>query len=193
MSDRLAAEISAGLRRVWWLPVVRGVILLVLGALMLAHPVNTATALAWVFGIFTVVDGVMSIAQWWTNRRFDGAIWWLVTGVVEVALGVVVAAWPHQTVKVVFYLATIWMLVLGVLSVIGAVTLYRLRDLSWYWALTLGLVSFLFGLLLLVNPQTSVTVIIVILGLFAFFAGVLLVVSGFAARSLANRIDAQRP
>jgi uncharacterized membrane protein HdeD (DUF308 family) len=94
---------------------------------------------------------------------------------------------------VVFYLITIWILVLGILGIIGAVTLYRARDISWYWVLTLGLVSFLFGLLLLVNKQTSLTVIIVILGLFAFVAGVALIVSGFATRSLAQQIaPAQR-
>jgi uncharacterized membrane protein HdeD (DUF308 family) len=193
MADELAAELSAGLRRIWWLPVLRGAILVVLGVLMLAHPINTVHALAWVFGVFTVIDGVVSLVHWWINRSVDGSMWWLATGAAEIVIGVVVMAWPTVTVNVVFYLITIWILVLGILGIIGAVTLYRARDISWYWVLTLGLVSFLFGLLLLVNKQTSLTVIIVILGLFAFVAGVVLIVSGFATRSLAQQIaPAQR-
>jgi uncharacterized membrane protein HdeD (DUF308 family) len=55
--------------------------------------------------------------------------------------------------------------------------------------LTFGLIAFLFGLLLLMNPQTSVSIIVVLLGLFAFVGGVVLVVSGFATKQLANDLD----
>ena len=39
------------------------------------------------------------------------------------------------------------------------------------------------------NPQTSVSIIVVLLGLFAFVGGVVLVVSGFATRQLAKELD----
>jgi len=97
---------------------------------------------------------------------------------------------------VIFYLIALWVLVIGALGIIAAVVLYRSRDIGWYWVLTFGLISFLFGLLLIMNPQTSVSVIIVLLGLFAFVGGVVLVVSGFATKQLANDLDkgtAQRP
>jgi uncharacterized membrane protein HdeD (DUF308 family) len=187
MADQVAADVVA-LRRFSWVPVVRGVILLVLGVLMLSHPVETATALAWVFGVFAVIDGVMSLVQWWTNRRVEGSLWWLVIAAMELAVGVVVIVWPSQTVRVVFYLVAIWMLLLGIFGIIGSATLYRVRDLGWYWSLAFGLIAFLFGLLLLLNPQTSVKVVVVVLGLFAFAAGALLVVGGFAIRALASHL-----
>ena len=188
MADQLAADVAA-LRRLSWVPVIRGVILLVLGVLMLAHPFETATALAWVFGVFAVVDAVVSVLQWWTNRRVDGSLWWLVTAVMELAIGLVVILWPSQTVRVVFYLVAIWMLMLGIFGIIGSATLYRVRDIGWYWSLAFGLIAFLFGLLLIINPQTSVRVVVVVLGLFAFAAGALLVVGGFAIRAMAGHIE----
>jgi uncharacterized membrane protein HdeD (DUF308 family) len=189
VSDDLTAADSAVLRRIWWLPVLRGVVLLVLGLFMLVQPLGTVKALVWVFGVFAIIDGLIAIAQWLGNRKEPGAGWWLISGVVGIAFGVIAVVWTGPTAQVIFYLITLWVLVIGVLGIIASVVLYRSRDIGWYWVLTFGLIAFLFGLLLLMNPQTSVSIIVVLLGLFAFVGGVVLVVSGFATKQLANELD----
>ncbi|WP_456826224.1 HdeD family acid-resistance protein [Cellulomonas sp. P5_E12] len=193
-----AAADATALRRIWWLPVLRGVVLLILGLFMLVQPLGTVKALVWVFGVFAIIDGLIAIAQWLSNRKEPGAGWWLVSGLVGIAFGIIAVVWTGPTAQVVFYLIALWVLVIGALGIIAAVVLYRSRDIGWYWVLTFGLISFLFGLLLIMNPQTSVSVIIVLLGLFAFVGGVVLVVSGFATKQMANDLDkgtatAQRP
>lgn len=188
MVDELGGRLEALLHRIWWLPVVRGVVLLVLGVLMLAHPFESAVALVWIFGVFAILDGLLVIAQWFSHRQEDGSIWWAAIGLVGVGFGLVAVVWAPGTVRTVFYLVAAWVLVIGVLGVIAAVTLYRARDVGWFWALASGLVAFLFGLLMLVNPQTSLRVVVVIVGLFAFVTGVLLVVGGFATRSFARAL-----
>lgn len=189
MSDDLTAADSTALRRIWWLPVLRGVVLLVLGLFMLVQPLGTVKALVWVFGVFAIIDGLIAIAQWLGNRKEPGAGWWLISGVVGIAFGVIAVVWTGPTAQVIFYLITLWVLVIGVLGIIASVVLYRSRDIGWYWVLTFGLIAFLFGLLLLMNPQTSVSIIVVLLGLFAFVGGVVLVVSGFATKQLAKDLD----
>jgi uncharacterized membrane protein HdeD (DUF308 family) len=81
-------------------------------------------------------------------------------------------------------------LVLGVTAVVVAVTQYRARDLAWAGTLVFGLIAFLFGLLLAIKPQGTVDVIVTVYGLFAFVAGVVMVVSGFATRSLGRQLAA---
>jgi len=184
-----AAADSTALRRIWWLPVLRGVVLLILGLFMLIQPLGTVKALVWVFGVFAIIDGLIAIAQWLGNRKEPGAGWWLISGVVGIAFGVIAVVWTGPTAQVIFYLITLWVLVIGVLGIIASVVLYRSRDIGWYWVLTFGLIAFLFGLLLLMNPQTSVSIIVVLLGLFAFVGGVVLVVSGFATKQLAKDLD----
>jgi uncharacterized membrane protein HdeD (DUF308 family) len=189
MSDDLtAADVSSALRRTWWIPVLRGIVLLVLGLLMLVQPLWSVTALVWIFGIFAILDGVVAIGQWFGNRREPGAGWFLLSGLIGIAIGVVVVVWTPETALVLFYLIAGWVLVLGVLGIIASVVLYRARDLGWYWVLTFGLVNVLFGLLLLTHPQESVQVVVVLLGLFAFVGGVVLVVSGFANRQAVREL-----
>jgi uncharacterized membrane protein HdeD (DUF308 family) len=94
--------------------------------------------------------------------------------------------WPGVTALVLFYLLALWVLVLGVTAVIVAVTLYRARGLAWSWTLVFGLIGFLFGLLLAIKPDATLSVIVTVYGLFAFVGGVVLVVSSLATRSLSR-------
>jgi uncharacterized membrane protein HdeD (DUF308 family) len=183
MSNLSAAEASAAFQRVWWVPVVRGVFLLILGGIMLANPLWSVTALVWIFGFFAVLDGVIAIAEWFTHRKEAGAGWWLLTGVVSLVIGLVAMFFTEKTATVVFWLIAIWILLVGILQIIASVIRYRAKDEFWSWILASGLTSFLIGLLLITHPQTSVKVVVVILGLFAFVAGVLLVVGGFASKN----------
>jgi uncharacterized membrane protein HdeD (DUF308 family) len=185
-------RVAAVLRSVWWLPVLRGVLLLVLGLLMLVEPLGTLVALVWVYGVFAIVDGVVVLAQALLVRSRPGFGWWVAEALVGVGFGVLIMAWPNVTALVLFYLLALWVLVLGVTAVIVAVIQFRARDLSWAGTLVFGLVAFLFGLLLALQPQDSVDVIATVFGLFAFVGGVVMVVAGFATRSFGRQLEAAR-
>lgn len=186
LDDRLATL----LRSVWWLPVLRGLLMIVLGLLLLVEPLGTLVALVWVFGIFAVVDGAVVLLQALLARKRPGFGWLVTEGLVSIAFGALIMLWPGVTALVLFYLLALWVLVLGVVAVIVAVTQYRARDLAWSGTLVFGLVGFLFGLLLAIKPQGTVDVILTVYGLFAFVAGVVMLVSGFATRTLARQLAA---
>ncbi|VTR75740.1 MULTISPECIES: DUF308 domain-containing protein [Cellulomonas] len=185
LDDRLASV----LRSVWWLPVLRGLLMIVLGLLLLVEPLGTLVALVWVFGVFAVVDGVVVLLQALLARGKPGFGWLVAEGLVDIAFGALIMLWPDVTALVLFYLLALWVLVLGVTAVVVAVVQYRARDLAWSGTLVFGLVGFLFGLLLAIKPQGTVDVILTVYGLFAFVAGVVMLVSGFATRTLARQLS----
>lgn len=189
MADPTATEVAAQLRRFWWLPVLRGAVLLVLGLLMLFHPLDSLTAIVWIVGIFTVADGVLSISSAFLDKRDTGIGWPLVGGLLTIGIGIILLAWPQATVAVVFYLVAFWVILLGVIGIISSIVSHKHDNPTWFFPLTFGLISLAVGLLLVTNPQTSLTVVMVLVGLFALVAGVVLVVGGFAARSLAGRLE----
>lgn len=190
MAQDVDGRVAAVLRSVWWLPVLRGLLMIVLGLLLLVEPLGTLVALVWVFGVFAVVDGAVVLMQALLARGRAGFGWLVAEGVVSIAFGVVIMLWPDVTALVLFYLLALWVLVLGVTAVVVAVTQYRARDLAWAGTLVFGLIAFLFGLLLAIKPQGTVDVIVTVYGLFAFVAGVVMVVSGFATRSLGRQLAA---
>lgn len=189
MVDEGTAAVTRTLRRVWWLPVVRGVLLLVLGLLLMAQPSASTQALVWLFGIFAVVDGVVALVQGLVDRGSPGWTWWVVEGLAGIAVGAVVVLWPGPTVRVLFFLLAAWLLVLGIVSILAAVAMSRSRGSGWHWPLAFGLVSTLFAILLIARPQTALAVFGVLLGLFAFVGGALNLVSGFAVREVVRSLE----
>ncbi|GIG34664.1 HdeD family acid-resistance protein [Cellulomonas pakistanensis] len=190
MAQDVQGRVAAALRSVWWLPVLRGVLMIVLGLLLLVEPLGTLVALVWVFGVFAVVDGAVVLLQALLARGRPGFGWLVAEGLVSIGFGALIMLWPDVTALTLFYLLALWVLVLGVTAVIVAVTQYRARDLAWSATLVFGLVGFLFGLLLAIKPQGTVEVILTVYGLFAFVAGVVMLVGGFATRSLSRQLAA---
>ncbi len=178
-------------KNVWWLPVVRGLLLVVLGLLLMIQPLEELGTLRWVFGLFLVADAVLVAVQGLAHRRQVGWTWWLAQAVVNLLFGAAVMFWPDLSVTALYYVLVVWVLVLGVTAIVGAAGLVRNRDLGWPWMLTFGIVSTLFGLLLVTRPVDADDVLsltVVVFGLYAFVAGTIHVVSGFGVRSIAREL-----
>ena len=192
MVDDIGSRVLPVLRQVWWLAVVRGLLLVVLGLVLVAQPSASIDALVWLFGIFAIVDGFVAIFQAVVDRDRPGWGWSVVDGAAGIVVGTLVVVWPGPTVRVLFALLAVWLLVLGVASLLAAAGLWRFRDPAWTWPFTTGLVLTLFAVLLLARPEESVGAFGVVLGLFAFAAGALGIASGIAMRSAVRQVQEPR-
>lgn len=179
-------------RGLWMMPLVRGLLLILLGLLLMVEPFGTLDRLIVLFAVFLALDGVVAAVQGLVNRDQIGWRWWLVQGAVDVVFAVIIVVWPSATALVLFYLLVVWTLVLGVAAIAGSVALVRNRDLGWPWLLTIGLLSTLFGFLLVTRSQdgdAALELVTVVFGIYAFVSGAVHVVSVFAIRSVAQEID----
>lgn len=178
-------------RRVWWLPVVRGIAFVVLGLLLMIEPLGELEVLRLLVGAFLVLDAVLVLVQWLVHRRQVGSAWWLAQAGVNVIFGLAVAFWPDLEPTPLYYVLASWAIVLGIVAVVGGAALSRNRDLGWPWMITFGLTAGLFGLLLVTRPLDSFDVlrlVTIVFALFAFVAGAIHLVSGFAVRSVSREL-----
>ena len=61
MSDEaLVDRIANGLDRAWWLPLARGLLMLVLGLLLRIEPLIVFDTIVVVFGLFLIIDGAVA-------------------------------------------------------------------------------------------------------------------------------------
>lgn len=179
----------------WRMPLLRGLVLLALGVLLLVDPLTTLANLITVFSVFLLVDGILAAAHGLVTRDQVGWRWWLVQGAVSAIFGVTVFVWPQPTALVLFYLLLVWALVLGIVTIIGGVALAHNRDLGWSWLLTSGIISTLFGLMLVTRAPSAegvgdlLDLLVVVFGLYAFVVGAVHIVSVFSMRWVAQEID----
>ena len=104
-----------------------------------------------------------------------GDVWWslLVRGLLAVALGLAALFWPKATLAILVRLIGVYVLLDGILSLLAA---FRARELGAY--LVPGLISLAIGLVLLFWPDATGRFLMVIVGIWALFQGVILFLAG---------------
>jgi uncharacterized membrane protein HdeD (DUF308 family) len=114
--------------------------------------------------------------------------WVLVFGIVTLALGIVVAIHPKNSVYVIAVILAIWLLVAGVFRLVAAVADREDSGGTRPLRALLGLVSILFGLLIFHRTWETVAVVGFILGLFWVVSGVGELYSAWVLPSGASRV-----
>lgn len=180
---------SDAARQVWWYPVVRGLVAVVVGVIVMANPTASVLFLVRVVGVFVAIDGIVGVVDGIRLRRVagGGSGWRVTIGVLGLLAGVVLLVWPGATVGILTIVIGAWAVVAGILATVAAASLRRVPGSGWGWGLFWGLATVAFGLALIVWPDSSVAVLAWVIGLYAVLSGVVLVIAGFALRSLGRR------
>ena len=173
---------SRTLARNWWLVALarrRGVLF---GVLAFVAPAAFVLSLVWFFAAYMVADGLFAIAAAVRAARSHERWGFLLfEGVLNILVGVAAFFVPGAAVWAFVLLVAAWAIVTGALMIAAA---FRLHLHYGRWWLGLGgVVSILFGAVLLVEPGMSALVLTWWLGAYAFGFGLLLVVLGFRLRS----------
>ena len=187
MTETLFPSFSSLAKQVWYWPVIRGVIAILFGVVALASPIGTALALAMVIGIFAVIDGVVEIVDGVRYRNYGGAGLRITIGAITLVFGLVVLVWPDKTTTVLIYLVAIWAILVGIFQFVVSFMLRSIPGSGWRWGVFAGLVTFLFGILVIAQPSAGLTTIIWIVGIFAILIGALQVALGVQIRNLGKR------
>ena len=175
---------AADLARNWWLLALRGVIGILFGIGAFVWPGSTLAALVLVFGAYVFVDGIFAVvAGIGMRRQIDR--WWLIVleGVAGIILGLLTFRSPDTTALVLVTFIAAWSIVTGVLEIVTAVRIRAMIANEWLMILS-GVVSIIFGILLIVQPGAGAISIVWLLGAYALLFGILTLMLAFRLRGL---------
>lgn len=178
------------LTKSWWMLAWRGAAAVLFGVLALMLPGLTLVALVALFAAFALIGGVASAVAAIRHRRTDHG-WWLalVFGIVSVLAAVLAVMMPTLTLLIFVLLMGINALVTGVVDIVLAIRLRRTLEREWILALT-GVVSILFGALVLVVPMAGAIALVWFVSLYALLTGALLLI---LARRLRSHVRTHEP
>jgi uncharacterized membrane protein HdeD (DUF308 family) len=164
----------------WKMLVVRGVIGIVFGILAIVWPLETAVALALLWGFWALMDGVGLLVQAFRPEGRGSRIWLVLMGVIALAAAFFAIFSPAVTAKALTWILGIWLIVRGVFEAVGAFT-RNLTTPRWLLLLSAAL-SILLGILFVANPGAAAVGIAVFLGVVALMWGAVFVLGGLALR-----------
>jgi uncharacterized membrane protein HdeD (DUF308 family) len=171
----------------WELLLLRGVVAVLFGLLALAWPGITLLALVFLFGVYVLVEGIVTLAMVVSGRTGQSRRAMVALGgVVDLAAGVVTLAYPGISALALLVVIATWAIVTGVVEIVAAIELRReLTGEAWY--VVGGVLSIVFGLLLVANPGAGLLTVALLIGIYALAIGVTLLVLAFRLRRLVPR------
>lgn len=174
------------LQRSWWVFLLRGVTAIVFGIMAFAWPALTLSVLVLLFGAYVLVDGVFGLIDTIRHRDRLIRVW---ASVLESVLGIVVGLltllWPGITALVLLMFIAAWAIVGGLLRIVIAFQIRK--EITGEWFLIVGgLLSILFGGLLVALPQAGMLTLVWLIGFYAVAFGALFVLLAFRLRKLRN-------
>jgi uncharacterized membrane protein HdeD (DUF308 family) len=163
-----------------WMVAIRGALAIAFGIIALLNPRATAMALVIVFAAWAFIDAVFAFGvAAWRGRAGLRWGWFLFEGLVSVAAGIVAIAFPKLTLLVLVLIIAFRAIALGALEIGGA---FWWKGAEWRWLYAVaGIVSILFGILLLIEPLSGVVALLWAIGIYAIIVGSAMLIAGIRA------------
>jgi uncharacterized membrane protein HdeD (DUF308 family) len=172
----------------WWAIGIRGALGILFGLIALFLPGATMLSLVLVFAAYSFLDGVLGIVSAVRAARENERWGYLVLeGLVDIAAAAVAVLWPGITVVAFVFVIAFWAIVTGVLELMAA---FRLDFIDGRgWLVFGGIVSILYGALLIAAPMIGAVVLTWWLGAYALVFGVCLVMLAFKLRARLEKLS----
>jgi uncharacterized membrane protein HdeD (DUF308 family) len=130
-------DLSAG----WWWFLSLGVLWTLFGAYVLSHRVGSLAAVAALVGVAFLFGGITQLA---VATRVQSWRWlFIVAGILGVAAGILTLVWPAITLYVVSILVAWYLIIFGIMHLVGALVGPKLA--YWWTQLPLGVAELVLG------------------------------------------------
>ncbi|GAA3569324.1 HdeD family acid-resistance protein [Streptomyces osmaniensis] len=174
-------------RAAWQVVLVTGVASLVLGVFVLVWPDASLRVAGVLFGLYLLISGVFQlVAAFGTHRTTSLRVLAFVSGTVSVLLGLFCFRGAMQSILLLALWIGIGWLFRGVTQALAAVSDSSVPARGWQ--ILLGVVTFLAGVVLIVSPVESVTVLMVLGGCWLVAVGLVELVTALRLRKMARRV-----
>ena len=174
-------DLSAG----WWWFLSLGVLWTLFGAYVLSYRVGSLAAVAALVGVAFLFGGVSQLV---VATRVQSWRWlFIVAGILGVAAGVMTFVWPAITLYVVALLVAWYLIIFGIIHLVGALAGPKVR--YWWTQLVLGAAELALGVWAVRSWQRSLLTLVTLVGVWAIFHGVAEIFAAFSVREGGRRAE----
>jgi uncharacterized membrane protein HdeD (DUF308 family) len=171
----------------WQAALLLGVLTVVLGLIVSFHPTGSLNVLAVLIGIILILSGIFQLI-----RVFDPAephrVWLGIAGLLFIVIGVVLIRHLHLTRALIGLVVGITWIVQGLAALIGGIAGGVREGRAWWIAF--GAISLIAGIVVTATPESSITVLAVLIGIWTVIMGIFEIIGAFILRRAVRRADA---
>lgn len=172
---------------IWWMPLLRGIFLVILGGYALFEPGMTVIALTQILGIFLIADAVITLLAALVGETASRGST-LLRGVIELLIGIFVVS---NSALVAGIAGTIVLCIVAICAIflgIMEITVANRRG-DEIWPYVSGGIAILFGILILIAPLAFGALFVRLFGVIAIIQGVFLILLAFRIRGVGKALN----
>ncbi len=169
----------------WYIPLIIGILLIILGIYVLTIPLETYITLAIIFSISFIISGLFDIVFSIQNHKIlKGWGWYLISGILSFAMGIYLIAYPEIPMSLLPFVIGFTLLFRSFLLLGFSFDLKDLRILSWGNLALLSVLGILFSILLIANPFFTSISLVALTAMSFIFVGIATVKLSFDLKKI---------
>jgi len=177
--------LSSSMSDLWWTFLVRGLLAAILGIVAFFWPTGSVALLLRLTGVFLVFDGAVALFGF---RNREGGASENVAAIVSIVIGLILLFLPVASAHIVFVLLGLWALIKGCTYLY---TWWQMpeADPERATALSIGIVTVLLGVVLILWPATGLVAIGWLIAIAAFAIAAVMLFLAFRIKRLRDRMN----
>ena len=176
LTDNLGSLLGRGeqlLARIWKLIALRGLVSIAFGIVLVVWPDIGLTTMVTAVGLFAIASGFMSATAAFQMRGSGSTpyrFWTGVNGLLGLVIGVSMLVWPDLSAKGLLYAIAIWAVAVGLIELVAGLVL-PLSPLQTFLVVLGGIVMAGFGVIMFVEPGDGAVALLSLVAAFALVRG----------------------
>ena len=190
--ERIARRAAKSIRH-WWLLLIAGMLSIVAGILVFVFPLESYVLISIIFGIVVLLTGVVKLTVAATSENYlamKGYV--IVSGVLDVLLGIFLCVWPGVTLLLLPIMMGIWLMYNSFIIIAFGGDMQNFKIEGSGWTIAFGIILLIISILVLLNPLAiGINTVVVLAGIGLVFFGMIMTLGSVKLRDLERLIDVE--
>jgi uncharacterized membrane protein HdeD (DUF308 family) len=186
MLDRAAKSTRTQFTKMRWVLGLHGLASVVFGVMILGWPGISVYALTIVFGAYALATGIVEFGTAFTAQAREERGWLILRGLLGIAVGVLVFAWPGISALALLYVIGGYAVAFGILCV-GASFRLPLDGRDKASMVLTGVAAIVFGIVMFAKPGAGALAVLALIATFALVTGISELFVAIAGQKLFER------
>ena len=183
-------SINARANKLWWIPLITGLLAIAIGVWCLFSPVDTLTVLAWFFAAALTAAGVLNLSYGIANTQpHSNWGWSLALGIIELICGIWMFMLPEaQLITVFIYTVALYIIFVTINAICESFVLAGYARDWLGWMLLFLIASLIFAVIFLAGPIAGGIAVWLYIGISFIAFGVYRIILACKYRKLSKQI-----
>ncbi len=176
----------------WWVSLLVGILFICVGIWMLFRPGEGYMAFSIIFSITILISGLAELFFALANRHVSSWGWYLVSGIIDIVIGIVLISNPMLSEEVIPFIVAFWLMFRGFSAIGYSVDLKRYGTGEWGWYIAFGALSILCSIFILWQPIVGAFYVVYMIAFTMLVIGFFRVMLAFDLRNLHKKGEAKQ-